>query len=78
MSADKIITPQEEGEPILMTPEKLRTYPGLENLPDERAEKIIHTLYQLVAIYFDTYEITRTYCIENQIDVYWEEQKQAA
>lgn len=58
-----------ESEPVLMTPEKLRTYPGLENLSDERAEKIISTLYRLVAIYFDTYPIIDKYCDENGIGI---------
>lgn len=76
--AEELITSHDEGEPVLMTPEKLRTYPGLENLSDERAEKIIHTLYQLVAIYFDTHPIIESYFIDNQIDVYLTGQKQAA
>ncbi|MEP7374690.1 MAG: hypothetical protein ABI675_14945 [Chitinophagaceae bacterium] len=45
--ADDLINSLDEGEPVLMTPDKLRTYPGMENLSDERAEKIIGTLYQL-------------------------------
>jgi len=59
----------DESEPVLMTVEKLRTYPGLEHLTDEQAEKNIRTLYQLVAIYFDTYPIIDKYCADNPTEI---------
>jgi hypothetical protein len=61
-----------------MTPDKLRTYPGLNNLSDDEADKAIFALYQLTALFFEIQPFENTYCIDSQLDVDLQEHKHAA
>ena len=61
-----------------LTFEKLRSYPGLENLTDEQARESILTIQQLAALYFEIHSIEDSHCIDNQFIVSLNERKQAA
>ncbi len=61
-----------------LTPEKLRTYPGLENITDEQARDAILTIQQLTALYFEIHSIENSNLIDNQLIVSLNHRKQAA
>lgn len=61
-----------------LTPEKLRTYPGLENLTDEQAKEAVITIQRLAALYFEINSIEKIICIDNQLIVSLSQRKQAA
>jgi hypothetical protein len=61
-----------------LTPEKLRTYPRLENLTDEQAQEAIITIRQLIALYLEVHPIENIICIDNQLVVPLEECRRAA
>jgi len=61
-----------------LTPEKLRSYPGLENLTDEEVLEDIDTLEKLAAILLEFHSLNKHICIDNQQVVHLEKQKQAA
>ena len=42
-----------ESNSHLLTPEKLRTYPGLESLADNDAEEAIYIIQVLAALFFE-------------------------
>jgi hypothetical protein len=47
---------QKKKKPLLpLTPDQLRTYPGLQDLTDEQAEESLRTLQEFAAIIFSIF-----------------------
>jgi len=57
-----------------LTPEKLRSYPGLENLTDEEVKKAIYSIQNLASIFFEFHCLTDSPCIDNQQVVHLEKE----
>lgn len=49
-----------QGKPCSLTIEKLREFRGFENVSDEEAEKVIHSVKELSVILYQYYLIKKT------------------
>lgn len=73
-----ILDKRQNGQTEPLTPERLRTRPGLENITDDEALNAIDTIKKIAAIFFETACQLEATCIDNQQVVHLKQEKKAA